>query len=403
MAVTLAKLCANTEKTYGMKLVAGKAGVETFVRWVHIVEDSEVPDFLHGNELVFTTGIGHKGSDWLKSFAEGLYSHGAAGFVVNVGPYITSVPQKVIDYCNENGFPLFTVPWSVKLIDITYDFCHRIMSSEESETGLATAFRNLIFSPSKKEDYAPVLERRGFHDVSDYVLITAEISHRDRFGSAGDWKKLRYQVRKLCASPRYPSCVFIQENYLVVIRQHFSPADAERLAYQLVETVSKSFNEPTEAYAGISGVGLGFDGIHSCYHEAMSAMRLAGMKKQTVMHYRDIGVYKLLFGVESSKILSDYVETVLGSLFEFDSKNNTNCAEVLRCYFENNCSVKDAADILGVHRNTVNYKLKQIRELLGCEFGEEEKMKMLLAFHAKELLDEGGSKLIMEDDSYEEN
>lgn len=50
----------------------------------------------------------------------------------------------------------------------------------------------------------------------------------------------------------------------------------------------------------------------------------------------------------------------------------------------------------------MNYKLKQIRDLLNCDFSEEDKMKVLLAFHAKELLDDGGSKLIMEDDSYEE-
>lgn len=51
MAITLARICANAEKTYGMKLIAGRAGMDNFVRWVHIVEDSEVPDFMHGNEL----------------------------------------------------------------------------------------------------------------------------------------------------------------------------------------------------------------------------------------------------------------------------------------------------------------------------------------------------------------
>ena len=50
MAITLAKLCANTERTYGMKLLAGKTGLDNFVRWVHIVEDSEVPDFMHASQ-----------------------------------------------------------------------------------------------------------------------------------------------------------------------------------------------------------------------------------------------------------------------------------------------------------------------------------------------------------------
>lgn len=403
MAITLANLCANAEKTYGMKLIAGKAGLENFIRWVHIVEDSEVPDFLHGNELVFTTGIGHKGNGWLLDFVQHLYSRKAAGIVVNIGPYINAVPKEVADFCEENSLPLFAVPWSVKLIDMTYDFCHRIISNEESETSLAGAFRNLFFNPGQREGYAPVLERRGFHDASGYTLLTAVLSHPERPGTADEWRSVKFIIRKLCACTQYPSCIFIQENYLIIIRQHFPPQEAERLAEQLAAAVTENSAVPVTVHVGISGTGLGFDGIHSCYHEAISAMRIAIMKKRTVIHYRDIGVYKLLFGVESSRILSEYVETTLGPLLDFDAKNNTDCADLLRCYFENDCSVKEVADIFGVHRNTVNYKLKQIRDILGSSFSDEDKMNLLLAFRAQELLNTESSKLIMEDDSYDTN
>ena len=57
MAVTLDKLYISIEEKYNMKLVAGKDGLKNVIRWVHMVEDSEVPNFLHGNELIFTTGI----------------------------------------------------------------------------------------------------------------------------------------------------------------------------------------------------------------------------------------------------------------------------------------------------------------------------------------------------------
>lgn len=403
MAITLAKLCENTEKTYGMKLIAGKAGLENYVRWVHIVEDSEVPDFMHGNELVFTTGISHKGNGWLLDFVHHLHDRKVAGVVINIGPYISSVPKETAEFCEKNSVPLFVVPWAVRLIDMTYDFCHRIINSEESETSLAGAFRNLFFTPGERNSYAPVLERRGFHDVSGYTLLCAEISHADRAGTADEWRSVRFLVRKICAGSQYPSCIFIQENILVIVRQHFPVQDAQRLAEQLAATVSENISPPVGAHIGISDVGLGYEGIHAAWHQASSAMRLAAMKRTAVMHYHDIGVYKLLFGVESSKILSDYVETTLGKLLDHDEKNDGDCAELLRCYFENDCSVKEVAEIFGVHRNTVNYKLKQIRELLGSEFSDEDKMNLLLAFRAQELLDTEKTKVIMEDDSYECN
>ncbi len=65
---------------------------------------------------------------------------------------------------------MFTVPWEVKLIDITYDFCHRIVTGEEIETALATALRNLIFSPENEAGYKSTLERRSYFPSSDYCV-----------------------------------------------------------------------------------------------------------------------------------------------------------------------------------------------------------------------------------------
>lgn len=45
MAITLKRLCKNAESSYNMILAAGRNGLESVVRWVHMVEDSGVPDF----------------------------------------------------------------------------------------------------------------------------------------------------------------------------------------------------------------------------------------------------------------------------------------------------------------------------------------------------------------------
>ena len=61
--------------------------------------------------------------------------------------------QEVIDYCNKENFPLFTLPWSVYIIDITYDFCRRIIENEKIETTAAEAFKNIILSPEQGKKY----------------------------------------------------------------------------------------------------------------------------------------------------------------------------------------------------------------------------------------------------------
>ena len=69
MALTLAELCLDTKKDYGMTLIAGEKGIDNMVQWVHYIEGGEAPRFLHGYELVFTTGMENRDTGWLLNFA----------------------------------------------------------------------------------------------------------------------------------------------------------------------------------------------------------------------------------------------------------------------------------------------------------------------------------------------
>lgn len=367
-----------------MKLVAGRNGMDNIVRWVHIVEDIGVPDLLHGNELVFTTGIGHSGSDWLEEFAEGLREHNAAGLVVNLGPYIDAIPSKAIVYCEEHDFPLFTLPWKSHIIDITYSFCRRIIDREEAETSLAEAFRNLIFFPDSRDDYAPVLERQGFHESTFYTVIAVLLCGSG--AAAQNIKDSRSGLRRILRHTRNPAALFVQDEKIICIRQNATNDELRRLTSDL-----NAFECGLEIKVGLSEQCEGYAGIPSGYKQAVSALEVSRIKGVRVMNYRSIGIYKLLFGVENRAVLREYVNDVLGSLINCDDTNGTDYEETLRIYLENSGSIQKTAAVLGVHRNTANYKIKAIRRILNVEMSDEDKMNILLALHAKQILQNRGN------------
>lgn len=101
-----------------------------------------------------------------------------------------------------------------------------------------------------RDAYAPVLERRGFHDVSGYTLLCASISHPDRAGTADEWRSVRFLVQKICSGSQYPSCIFIQENMLVIVRQHFPVQEAQRLAETLSSAVMENISQPAGVHVG---------------------------------------------------------------------------------------------------------------------------------------------------------
>lgn len=388
MAITMANLCQNCENTYGMKLIAGIEGLDNYVRWVHLIEDRDVPNFLHGSELVFVTGIGKQTSDdsWLLDFVEKLHEKKAVGLVVNIGPYICTIPKEVIAFCEENRMPLFIIPWSVHLVDIIYDYCHKIVSNEESEVSLVNAFKNLIFSPWNREAYYDILEQKNFKDSDIYSVITINVVSSNDEIIEQERKNIKFLIHKNLSKLTKKFSVISQEQYLICIIDDFKPKQSEEFLNNLIRICSQQLQD-CSIYAGISPQSVGYAGVSSGYKKSLSAVKVAVMNKHNIYHYSDIGVYKLLLSVQDTEILKELVDEKLGKLIEFDNKNGTDYIETLKCYLLNNSSVQEVAKQTFVHRNTINYKIKKIKEILGYDLNYDDKLNLMLAFYISKLLE----------------
>lgn len=386
MAITLAKLCATAEKTYHMKLLAGGAGMHNYVRWVHMIEDMKVPSFLHGDELVFTTGIGQSGTAWLLEFVRLLYESRGAGLVVNLGPYIRAVPPQVIVFCEQHGLPLFQVPWEIHLIDITYDFCHRIVANEENEMSLANAFRDLIFATQELPRLRPTLERHGFADADSYCAAVFSVACGGAPASDQQRRTLRFLAHRLFGRLGCRFTLFYQEERLVAVVDGLAPKGLQAVAENFIRMCAGQ-DPPAQVFAGIGPQENGFASIPGSFCKASAALRLARRQQRPCLHYQALGVYKILLAVENPALLRDVSEETLGRLKAFDEKNGTDYVQTLRSYIEHDSSVQALSRISGVHRNTINYKVKRIRQILQCELTQEEKLRALLAFYIDDLLE----------------
>ena len=67
-----------------------------------------------------------------------------------------------MDYCNEVNMPLFVMPWETPMVDVTRDFCHRIMENDTTENSLVTTLKNIIYKIGDMETQIQQMERNGF-------------------------------------------------------------------------------------------------------------------------------------------------------------------------------------------------------------------------------------------------
>lgn len=383
MALTLAELCAGTEKDYGMTLIAGEKGIDNMVQWVHYIEGGEVPRFLHGYELVFTTGMENHNTGWLIKFAEKLHEYRACGFVINLGPYVKDVPSEVIDYCNRVSLPLYTIPWETRIIDITYELCHHIVTDEKQSRNVADTFIYAINNPLREEKYKPELEKIGFVDGEPYEVAALKIDmDKEKLESAERVAKYN-AIRRLNKYTQRHS-VFSLESVIIIICQGIEQSIFEKEIKELAESLKELCDGKIAAGTAVSETNG--SKIYKAYRCACDVVKISLTKGEIFNKYSDMGVYKILMAADDKECLKNYCDEFLGALRDYDEKNNTDYLNTLRLYLENDSSITAVASITFVHRNTVNYKIKKIKEILGCELTQSDKLKIMLAFAAERLI-----------------
>lgn len=391
MSITLKKLCSDAETKYSLKLIAGKGGMDNPVRWVHMVEDRQVPDFLHGHELIFTTGIGHIGKDPLLDYIKRLKQHNAAGVVINIGPYLSDVPQEVISYCNNENFPIFTLPWKIYIIDITYDFCRRIIENEKLETTAAEAFKQIIINPKQGEKYFSFLEQQGFGKITSYRVLSVRFFQDSKNITEKLYQNSHIKLWNILAKSKfYPSAMFVSGQRMIVIRQDADDNSIIKLT-DILDAIAEQ--KGINYVMGISTERNGYKAVPKLLQEADSAYKTAKINRSNYEFYKDIGINKIVFGVNDKEILESFVSENLREILDYDSEYKTDYADVLYQYLLCDGSIMAVADKFGFHRNTVNSKIKAIKSLFGLELTGTKKMELLLAFNIRKILTKQSEEL----------
>jgi purine catabolism regulator len=103
------------------RLVAGDAGLDRPVRWVHVAEVPDIATLLGGGELVLTTGIGLPADDaGLRAFIGDLADVGVSGLVVELGRrYVSAVPRVMVAAAERRGLPLVELRRATPFVRIT--------------------------------------------------------------------------------------------------------------------------------------------------------------------------------------------------------------------------------------------------------------------------------------------
>ncbi|MEV0494099.1 PucR family transcriptional regulator [Streptomyces atratus] len=178
-----------------------------------------------------------------------------------------------------------------------------------------------------------------------------------------------------------------RETTTVVLVAGADPGDA------LYRAVAHDLGTTTGAVGIGSRCDLFTDLPHS-YDEAVRALtvRRRSPEPHGSTSFEDIGICRMMGTGDGERETDRFVREWLGALLEYDARHHTDLVTTLSHYLESGGSYDTTADVLQIHRSTVRYRLRRIREITDHDLSDvETRLNLHVATRIRNVLGRPGT------------
>jgi sugar diacid utilization regulator len=236
----------------------------------------------------------------------------------------------------------------------------RLRSVAEAELRLGRDLLDELLTGKDPQDALKRATALGYDLARSHRLVVVEGHSQTR-----DEEYFFHAVRRCARDLGIGSLLGVRAGAVVIVAD--ASGDWERLRAAVVSQMG----------GGGGGVGVGgsYDSVEDLprsYREAMMALKTqkAARTGDRATVFEDLGVYRILSGVDDPATVDRYVRDWLGPLLDYDARKDSELVATLSGYLECGGSYQGAAQVLSVHRSTLRYRLERIREVSGHDLGD---------------------------------
>jgi sugar diacid utilization regulator len=239
---------------------------------------------------------------------------------------------------------------------------------EEQQTLLAEADRvrrDLLEELLRGREPPPgpgrtIARAAGLHWAARCVLILAVVNNPDI-----EERRLRHAATLLerAVAEKVRPLVVVRQHEIVIVRA--VTKEPVRLTRPLQKARQALAADGIDISVGVSAVHGSPSSLPDAYMEAVSAVDSAGAR-EGVLVLADLRAFDYLL-MSADETSGRLVRPLLHQFASDDAESSGIYSETLRAYVDTDLNVKTAADRLGVHPNTLHYRLSRITEKTGCD------------------------------------
>ena len=369
-------------KLDGMQLIAGKKGLHRMVSWTYMVQTRPYADHMNrGNfALIVVDYVRFDYEEAARSMEE-LNELGISGLAVSTVDDREEVPQSMIDRANELELPLFYIRWEgASFVDIAQSIGSLIVQTGVENKKTGDYLYNLLFGYEINDKYVEKISGQFGLDFSRPYRVGVIVIDR-KYGVNLEQDEHTYEYYADCLNREVNnmkgSSMFMRFLNKVVLL--FEARENKEIEHELEQILRRLDDKPQ--FKGLIRstciLGAAYKDprdFGQSYQEAKNLIAkkdiLPNPKNKKVLSASSMGIYKYMFNSGNQAEILDYCNEKLRTLEEYDHANGTFLQDTLLAYYMNGFSVGKTAEALFIHRNSLQYRINKIEELLGMELDD---------------------------------
>lgn len=396
MKKTLYEVLSITE-CKKLSLQAGHKGLSRVVEWTDVIETADRIAFSIPNQLVFVTGIHLRTEKELLELISKAADYQQSGVVISVGgPYWQKLPESVLEFGDENDFPVFILTWEEKLSKYTHAIGQYLLSDVAQKYSVNSVLRQ-VFSGEmilqNNSEALAVIEELGLlnrkkYQIGVWKILKSQTNSEKQLNQAKEEliNKVREieKITQLVVPMGYGAVSIMWKNSTSQMIDEYILLELKEFSIKL----EKKYGG-IKIKCGLSTVFSDIENMGKEYRKACTVTQLIGpeMQKEKMLYqYSQLGAFQMIADCMGKDYMKEFQKENYEPLLLYDQINNTDLCTFLENYFRCNCNVKKVSETIYLHKNTVLYKLKKIEGILNCDFNNiEDLFNIRLALLIKDI------------------
>lgn len=360
----------------GVELLTGEAGLERMVSWTYMVQTRPYKDHMNpGNfALLVVDYLCYTMDDVFETMIE-LNALGISGLALSVVDDKEAIPEPLIDKAKELKLPLFYIRWEgATFVDIAQSIGELILETEMDNKRTGDYLYNLLFGYEVNDKYIEKISTQfGLTFDRPYRVGIIVIDRKYGVNLEQDEHTYAYYTdclnREVIHMKKRPMYMRFLNKFVLL----FEATEGKETENQIEIILNKL--DSRVPFAGLIHstciLGAAYTrpaDFGKSYQEAKNLIpkkdMLPNPSNKKVLSASSMGIYKYMFNSGNQQEILNYCNDKLKKLEMYDNTNGSFLIDTLVNYYMCGFNVGKTAEMMYVHRNSLQYRLKKIEEIL---------------------------------------